>query len=334
MTPAEEKLLEIIHAQEAADDAAGASTGEYNRASEVGWINDCPRYLVKARLTPGARVMDEESRGRFAEGRRQEYAMRAFLGRSQAVMLHARTEPFYIPELSLRGDEDDIITIGARTYVVDYKSASDAMFRQIRNVESVEDMKKSDFPYMRHYPFQMNAYMAGRSINRAMFLFKSKESGQWRPIECPFKKADFQVIQDGLADVDRLVARAEIPNVEAPMDVCEYCDFKEDCWGDREIQKATKEVSSAELYGLLVERDEILKNDPKPAAKRLKEIEDRIREGAFAFGPAISLGKYRIFTGKTPYTVYNIPPEIKKQYEGKTDKWKPIKIEIDEAKGL
>jgi CRISPR/Cas system-associated exonuclease Cas4 (RecB family) len=334
MTPAEAKLLEIIHAQEAADDAAGASTGEVNRASEVGWINDCPRYLVKARLTPDARVMDEESRGRFAEGRRQEYAMRAFLKRAQGIKIQKSDEPFYVPELELRGDEDNIITIGDRTYVVDYKSASEAMYRQIRNVDSVEDMKKSDFPYMRHYPFQMNAYMVGRGINRAMFLFKSKETGQWRPVECPYRNADYKIIQDGLADVNRLVAKGEIPNVEAPMDVCEYCDFKESCWGDREIQKETKEISSAELYGLLVERDLILKDDPKPAAKRLKEIEDRIREGAFAFGPAISLGKYRIFTGRTPYKTHEYPPEIQKQYETKGDKWKPIKIEIDEGKGL
>jgi hypothetical protein len=296
-------------------------------------MNDCKRRLVLSRLAPDKRTVSKEMKGRFAEGRRQEKIMRGFL-REAGVKILPTGEPFFVPSLNLRGEEDDIIVLDGKRYVVDYKSASEAMFRQVDNVESVDDLKKSPFPWIRHYPFQLNSYMAARQVDRGMFLFKSKESGQWRPIECPFDKEDYTTITEGLAFVNDRVSRFDVPSVSEPMEVCEYCEYKNHCWGDISVPKKALAVSSAELYGLLVERDRLLEHDPRPAARLLKDVEDKVRDGASGFGDVIQIGKYRVVTGRTGYKSYDVPPEIKKQYEVRAEKWKPLIIEIVEDRGL
>lgn len=322
-------LLEKIQAGEVAEAGGGHSRPGENRCSKVGWLNDCRRHLVLAQSAPDLATPDPSKESIFREGRRQEREMRAAL-LAAGVQFVEKKPPFWMPDLKLRGDEDDVILGDARdVFVVDYKSMSEAMFNSINSAEVADDMKRSKFPWVRHYPWQMQPYMVARGIKRGMFIIKSKEAGRWKILEAAYSPADFAFIKDGLAEVNAMAEREETPPVlegdEAA--ICRWCDFSEFCHGAAGPNTA-KPVADGELYAMILRYQEIKESQAKKLVAEMEDLGERIRETSAALGPEILVGEFLVRAERTTYTTYDIPKDIKAKYAKPGEKWKPLKIDV------
>lgn len=321
-----QKMAEILANWEASENNSGASDGQYNRCSEIGWINDCKRHLVLARICPDKRVTDPLSYLRFAEGRRQEREMRQVFQWAGVETEESTTkEPFLLTDLQLRGEHDDIVVIDGERYVVDYKSCSEQMFGYISTYQDVNALKVSPFIWIRHYAWQMVPYMAALGVNGSMLVFKSKEIGRWHFISVPFNVPDWLIIRDGLAEINEMVKNGNVPEAINDDKICNKCDFREFCYKDA-VPQNVKSVTSEELVALLNRRDELLRANIKPLIKELEDVEDQIKEAVEAIGEHVMVGDYFITYEKGTRKTLDLPVDIRNKYTVLKDYMKPMKI--------
>jgi CRISPR/Cas system-associated exonuclease Cas4 (RecB family) len=332
----------------------------YNRSSSVGWLRDCTRYLVLARLHPEARVVTKEQKDRFREGRKQEELMRRDLFESGVKIIGAEKQEdgsitfppmgksFVIKDVSLKGEYDDLLEFpleqtvpmtGEASSTVevvnDYKSCSAVMFHEVKKYESGPDLTKSTFSWIRHYPDQMQVYLVSQRVPLGMLFFKNKESGERHFVEINWNAGDYHYITDGLAEINEKVKKEDVPPVLEGATVCRQCGFKGFCFPEVEgavEAGAARQVESEELFAMLVEQDALVKAGVPRAAKRLEELRDEIKDIARTMPGRIRVssrdGDFLVTmepgSGKT---VYDVPADIKGKYKKIEPNWKPIKIE-------
>jgi CRISPR/Cas system-associated exonuclease Cas4 (RecB family) len=288
-----------------------------NRASELG--HQCLRYLVLNRTRWQEKTLyDAKLQMIFDMGRAVEDLVTQDL-REAGFTIVEQQRPFSWAEYQITGSIDCKIAIDGQVYPAEIKSAASHSFDSIN---SIEDMKRHKYHYMRKYPAQLTLYLLMDNKDKGVFLFKNKSTGElkeiWMDLDYNFGES---LIQKAEA-INKHVAEGTLPEpMEYNEDICGDCGYAHICMPER-IGKEVEISDNTELLGLLMRYETL-----KPGAKEFDEVNDRINklvEGR----EKILVGDFFI-TGKwVSRATYDIPPEIKQQYKGESKSWKKDIIKV------
>lgn len=230
---------------------------------------------------------------------------------------------FAWPEYQITGHIDAQVMTDDGIFPMEIKSCSPFVFKSI---DTIEDLKRGKYLYLRKYPVQLNLYMLMTGKEKGVFLFKEKTSGQYKEI---WMDLDYEMGEETLKRaeaINRHVAAKTMPEpIEYSPETCDECAYAHLCLPDR-IGAAPEIIDSAELESILLRMDEL-----KPLAKEYDELDaekKRLLEGR----EKVLCGNYFI-TGKwVERKSYNVPDEIKKQYPAISRYWKSTIINVSKER--
>jgi len=292
-----------------------------NRASELG--NECLKYLVLNRTRWEEKTLhDAKLQMIFDMGKMVEESVMQDL-REAGFVIVEQQRPFSWAKYQITGSIDCKIAIDGKTYPTEIKSAAPFSFNSIN---SIEDMKRHKWHYMRKYPAQLTLYLLMDGKDRGLFIFKNKSTGELKEI---FLDLDYDFAESLIKKAEAInkhVAEGTLPEpMEYSEEICADCPFVHLCLPDR-IGKEVEIVEDGRLLELLNRYAEL-----KPVAKEYEDVDSQIKklvEGR----EKIIVGNFFIEGKWVDRKVYNIPTEIKNQYETISRYWKKQIINMDKVK--
>ena len=287
-----------------------------NRASEMG--HPCARYLYYNRTAWQEKALpDVGLQFVFDIGNVMEELVLQDLREAGFTVLEQQ-RMFEWKEHQITGHIDGKILIDGTAYPVEIKSVSPFVFNAIN---SIEDMKKSKYLYMRKYPAQMTLYLLMDEKERGVMLFKNKSTGALKEI---WVNLDYDLGEELIQKADLVnecVKKGEPPEgIEYDEAVCGECAFRHICLPET-IGKELEVVNNEELEEMLQEWWQL-----KDAVKRYDELDKKIKE--MVNGKKLSVGEFLIDGKMYQRKAYNIPPEIKEQYAEVKEYWRAKIIKL------
>ena len=281
-----------------------------NRASDLG--NPCIRYHVLNRTRYEEKALhDVGLQYVFDMGNEIEDIVLKELAEA-GVKVIEQQKAFSWKEYEITGHCDGKIIDGEKVYPLEIKSCSPFVFKMIN---TIDDLKKGKYFYLRKYPTQLNLYMLMDGHDKGVFIFKDKNSGQLKEI---WMDLDYALGEETLKRAESINAHLKAGTVPDGINddfVCGGCPFTHVCLPDR-VGKEVEMIDNAELEELL-DRYYAL----KPYAKEYDDVDEQIKK-AVEGREKLLVGNYFI-TGKyQDRTTYNVPQEIKQQYKGTMKVWK------------
>lgn len=201
-------------------------------------------------------------------------------------------------------NEDDV-------FPLEIKSCSPFVFKAIN---SIDDLKNGKYGYLRKYPVQLNLYLLMDGKERGVFIFKDKTSGAMKEI---WMEVDYELGEETLKRAEAInkhVAEGTMPPPIGEEMWCEGCAFAHICLPEQ-IGKEV-EVDHGELAIMLDRLEEL-----KPVVKEYEEIDEKVKE-AVQGHEKILAGNWFIQGKWLDKKSYDIPAEIKAQYEKITQYWR------------
>ena len=219
---------------------------------------------------------------------------------------------FQWKEYQITGHIDgDIFVNDRETAPLEIKSCSPFVFKAIN---TIDDLKKGKYAYLRKYPVQLNLYMLMAGKERGVFLFKDKVSGQMKEV---WMDIDYEMGEETLKraeEINKHVAAGTLPDPINEDMWCDRCPFTHICLKDH-IGKEV-EIDTGELATMLDRLEEL-----KPVVKEYDEIDEQVKQ--------IVEGREKILAGSWFVTgkylekkTYDIPADLKAQYEKITRYWR------------
>jgi CRISPR/Cas system-associated exonuclease Cas4 (RecB family) len=282
-----------------------------NRASDLG--NPCLRYHVFNRTRAAEKTLHDVGLQQvFDLGNDiEEIALKELA--AAGIKIIEQQKPFEWKEYQITGHCDGMILIDGKAYPIEIKSSSPYVFDKIN---TIEDLKNGKYAYLRKYPVQLNLYMLMQGIEKGVFLFKNKVNGAYKEI---WMDLDLDLGEATLKKAEAINAHVAAGIVPEPIEYdelnCGRCPFAHIC----NVERIGQEVS-------IVDDEELLEliekyNSLKPMAKEYEEVDGQLKkivEGRdkLLVGDWFITGKY------IEKTVYNVPMEVKQQYQDKSRYWK------------
>lgn len=288
-----------------------------NRASELG--HECLRYLVLNRTRWQEKTLhDARLQMIFDMGRMVEDAVQQDL-REAGFTIIEQQRPFSWQKYQITGVIDFKIAIDGQVYPCEVKSAAPHAFDSIN---SIQDMLRHKWPYMRRYPAQLYLYLLMDNKERGVFLFKNKSTGEMKEIWVDLDYAFAESLIQKAEAINKHVAEGTLPDpIEYNEDVCGECGFVHICMPER-IGKEVEISENTELLELVARYMEL-----KPGAKEFDDVNDRINK-LVQGKDKILIGDYFIEGKWYDRTVYDIPDDVKQQYKTTTPCWKKNIIKV------
>jgi len=291
-----------------------------NRASDLG--NPCIRYHVLNRTRYEEKALhDVGLQYVFDMGNEIEDIVLKELAEA-GVKVIEQQRAFSWKEYEITGHCDGKIIDGEKVYPLEIKSCSPFVFKMIN---TIDDLKKGKYFYLRKYPTQLNLYMLMDGHDKGVFIFKDKNSGQLKEI---WMDLDYALGEETLKRAESINAHLKAGTVPDGINddfVCGGCPFTHVCLPDR-VGKEVEMIDNAELEELL-DRYYAL----KPYAKEYDDVDEQIKK-AVDGREKLLVGNYFI-TGKyQDRTTYNVPQEIKQQYKGTMKVWKRTITKVESSK--
>ena len=290
-----------------------------NRASELG--HECLRYLVLNRTRWQEKGLhDARLQMIFDMGRMVEDAVQQDL-REAGFTIVEQQRPFSWAKYQITGKIDMKLAIDGNVFPCEIKSAAPYSFESIN---SIEDMKRHKYHYMRKYPAQLMLYLLMDGKDRGLFLFKNKSTGElkeiWMDLDYDFGES---LIKKAEA-INRHVAEGTLPE---PMDfdenICSECAFAHICMPER-IGKEVEVLDDDHLLELLAKYDEL-----KPQAKEFDQVDGELKK-LLNGRDKLLIGDWFI-TGKlVDRTSYDLPAELKEKYKVISQYWKRQIAKVEE----
>jgi len=281
-----------------------------NRASSLG--HECLRYLVLERTRWQEKTLhDARLQMVFDMGRVVEDAVFQDL-REAGFTIVEQQRPFSWQKYQITGKIDCKLAINGDVYPCEIKSAAPHSFESIN---SIGDMFRHRYPYMRRYPAQLCLYLLMDSKDRGLFLFKNKSSGELKEI---WMELDYDFAESLVQKAEMINAHVAAGTLPEPMeyqeDVCRDCAYAHLCLPDR-IGKEVEIIEDDALLELLARYEEL-----KPLSKEFKGIDERLKkllEGRdkLIVGEWFITGKYQKRVG------YQVPEDIRAQYKTVSEYW-------------
>ena len=214
-------------------------------------------------------------------------------------------------EYQITGHIDGKVLSGDQIVPMEIKSCSPFVFKAIN---SINDLKNGKYGYLRKYPVQLNLYLLMDNKEKGVFLFKDKTSGQFKEI---WMDIDYALGEETLKRAEAINTHLAAGTMPEPINDnmwCEGCPFAHICLPEH-IGKEV-EIDTTNLSEMLDRLEEL-----KPIVKEYEEIDDQVKETVkgrekILAGNWFVTGKY--YDRKS----YDVPAEIKSQYEKVTQYWK------------
>jgi hypothetical protein len=280
-----------------------------NRASDLGI--PCVRYHVLNRTRWQEKALhDVGLQMIFDMGNEIEEIVLKELAEA-GVKVIEQQRPFSWPEYGITGHIDGQILIDGETLPMEIKSCSPFVFKAIN---TIDDLKHGKYAYLRKYPCQLNLYLLMDGKERGIFLFKDKVSGAIKEIPM---EIDYDLGEQALKRAEAVNAHVAAGTLPEPINDnlwCDGCAYAHICLPDHVGTEV--EIDTGELATMLDRMMEL-----KPAATEYKELDEAVskavegREKVLAGGWFV-LGKY------CERKSYDIPAELKAQYEKITQYWR------------
>ncbi len=287
-----------------------------NHASQAGWVNECLRYLCLKRLVPDEEALhDIERQRRFDEGKAQEKIMRAELIEA-GVKIVKTTKKLNWEKYKLAGELDDIVLQNGNKFPIDYKTCSSYMFSQVKRCNNAEDLLKSKFHWIRHYPTQLQIYimLAKREglieSDTGILYFKDKESASKYSIDIPLNVSYTNYVLKALEKVNNFVLQNKVP-IPDHVEDCKHCDFFNYCFPGSDFARESIAVIPDAEMEIKLKRREKLESASREYKKLDREIKDCFK------GQDVMCGDFRVWTTSYDVTGYDVPTEIKEEYKTK-----------------
>lgn len=291
-----------------------------NRASELGV--PCVRYHVLNRTRWQERSLhDVRLQQIFDMG--NEIESIAFKELAEAgVKVIEQQRSFEWKDYQITGHIDGkILAEDGQVYPLEIKSCSPFVFKAIN---TINDLTKGKYGYLRKYPTQLNLYLLMDNKPRGVFLFKDKVSGAYKEI---WMDLDYELGEETLKraeEINKHIAAGTIPQGVSSDFWCEGCAFAHLCLPEKIGQEV--EIDTGELATLLDRMEEL-----KPAVDEYNELDNQVK--------ALTEGKDKILAGDYFITgkwyerkTYDVPAEVKAQYEKITRYWRRKIQKVGEQK--
>jgi len=238
------------------------------------------------------------------------------------IDVYEQQRSFDWKEYQITGHIDGMVEVDGKVYPLEIKSCSPYVFQSIN---SINDLTRGKYPYLRKYPTQLNLYMLMKGIDKAVFIFKDKSSGAYKEI---WMDLDYDLGEETLKraeEINKHIAAGTVPEGINNDLWCDGCAFAHLCMPER-IGKEV-EIDTGELATLLDRMEEL-----KAVVDEYNEIDDQVKK--------ITEGREKILAGDWFVTgkwferkSYEIPAEIKAQYEKVTKYWRRKVQKVDGVSG-
>ena len=237
-----------------------------NRASQLG--HECLRYHVYERTRWHEKALhDVRLQMIFDMGLEVEEIVLKEL-REAGFQIHEGQRAFQWPEYKITGSIDGMIILDGEAVPLEIKSASPFAFDSIN---TVEDIRRHKYPYMRRYISQVTLYCLLSNKDRAVILFKNKSTGALKEIWVPL---DYDLGEVLLKRAEAINAHVDAGTLPDPIpyreDLCGECAYAHICLP--EVTGKEVEIDTGELEELLDRMDAL-----KPATKEYAELDSQIK---------------------------------------------------------
>ncbi len=279
-----------------------------NRASEAG--HPCVRFLVLARTDNDKKVLHDVGLQRiFDEGNLHEDAMlREMADAGLRIVEQQRT--FEWSKFQLAGRVDGLLAVDGDRLPLEIKSSSPNVFRAIVDM-TPSDMLTSKYSWIRKYPAQLLLYMLMQGVPTGVMIFKNKTTGEKCQklfiLDGPMLEYA-ELILKKLEAVNAHIAAGTKPEAKF-IDDCKGCGFaKTACFVGRDYGPGIDIMTDPKIEEKLARREEL-----KSSRDEFEELDKEIKE-QFK-GKTAVVGAWMIESKECQRKNYDIPSDIKKQYE-------------------
>jgi CRISPR/Cas system-associated exonuclease Cas4 (RecB family) len=263
---------------------------------------------------------DEKMKARMQEGTKQETIIRADFTKAGIKLIHPGRLTW--EALELTGELDDLVVVDGKEYPIDYKTCSSAMFSKIQRARSKDDLLKSPFIWIRHYPAQLQAYMLMTRKMPSVLFFKDKESGARHLMDVELDPAYASGLLEGLRYVNECVKKEDPPKAEAK-EACDACGFADFDFPDRETgaMKGEIEVVTEETWLMkLKEYQMMLDAGAQKAAKEFDKLDKEIKD---EFKGRRALVGAHLVESKAYFTAFfDVPADEKAKYQKQREQFR------------
>ncbi len=290
-----------------------------NRASNMG--HECLRYLVLERTSWQEKTLhDARLQMIFDMGNVVEQATLQDL-REAGFTIVEQQRAFSWAKYQITGTIDCKLAIDGKVYPTEIKSAAPYSFDSIN---SIEDMRRHKYHYARKYPAQLTLYLVMDGKDKGLFLFKNKSTGELKEI---WLDLDYEFAESLIKKAEAINRHLVTGTLPEPMEyndqICGDCGYAHICLPDR-IGKEVEVQDDGELVDLVRKYDAL-----KASAKEFDEVDKKINE--------IVRGREKILVGDWfvegkwyDKKSYDVPDEIKQQYEVVSQSWRKKIIRVNQ----
>ena len=281
-----------------------------NRASDLGV--PCVRYHVLNRTRWQEKALHDVGLEMiFRMGNEIEKMVLRELDEAGITVIEQQ-RAFEWKEYQITGHVDGLVKLDDGLWPLEIKSCSPFVFKAIN---SVKDLTHGKYGYLRKYPAQITLYCLMSNQEKGVVLFKEKTSGQLKEVWIPL---DYDLGEELLQRAEAINAHVAAGTLPEPINDdlwCDNCPFAHICLPEHTGKEI--EIDTGELATMLDRLEEL-----KPAAKEYDEIDEQVKK--------ITKGREKILAGNWFITgkycdrrIYDVPVDVKTQYEKITTYWKP-----------
>lgn len=280
-----------------------------NRASDLGI--PCVRYHVLNRTRWQEKSLyNVDLQFTFDMGNEIEEIVLKELAEA-GIKVIEQQRSFEWKEYQITGHVDGFVQIDGGSYPLEIKSCSPFVFKALN---SIHDLTNGKYGYLRKYPAQLTLYMLMKGVERGVFIFKDKSSGQMKEI---WMDLDYNLGEELLKRAEAINQHLNDGTMPDPINDdlwCDGCAFAHICLPET-IGKEV-EIDTGELSILLDRLEEL-----KPIVKEYEEIDEKVKASVEGREKVLA-GNWFIQGKWIEKKAYDIPAEIKAQYEKVTQYWR------------
>ena len=280
-----------------------------NRASDLG--HPCVRYHVLNRTRWSERSLHNAGlQLTFDLGNVLEDVVLRDI-QSAGFQVIEQQRAFSWPEYQITGHLDAKVIIDGQAIPLEVKTSSPYVFKSIN---SIKDLTNGKYGYLKKYPAQLTLYCLMGNHEKGIFLFKDKSSGAMKEIEMPLDYELGEILLKRAEAINEHIKAGTMPDPINEEMWCNGCPFAHICLPEQ-IGKEV-EVDTGELATMLDRMEEL-----KPIVKEYEEIDEQVK--ATVKGREKVLAGNWFVTGKYyQRKSYDVPADIKAQFEKVTQYWK------------
>jgi len=205
----------------------------------------------------------------FDEGKNQEKQVLSDMAEAGIEVIEQQSQ-FTWKEYNISGHIDGVILEDGVAIPIEIKSMHPNIYTQ---VNSFEDLKKK--PWLQSYMAQITIYMLMKNIDKAVFIFKNKSTGELKTVDVKLDYALGEACLKTAEEIKNHIEKNTVPKKTNDREVCKKCPFNRICLPNLSFGEPLK-LSDDPVFEKKI--DDYLEN--KGIAEKTKNLLELIRSEA------------------------------------------------------